>query len=100
MVLYAWHFQVINELYCILTTICTIKYGTAQMQLHTRVRVLVCQHACVNMLSITCDGVLASLAYCKSRHTVMCQQPRKTCGTQVCYLQELLSHHFQHLISL
>ena len=24
----------------------------------------------------------------------MCQRPRKTCGTQVCYLQELLSHHF------
>ena len=22
---------------------------------------------------------------------------KKTCGTQVCYLQELLSHHFQHL---
>ena len=34
------------------------------------------------------------------RHTVVCQRPRKSCGTQVSYLQEPLSHHFQHLISL
>ena len=36
----------------------------------------------------------------RSRHTVVCQRPRKTCSTQVCYLQEPLSHRFQHLISL
>ena len=36
----------------------------------------------------------------KLRHTVMCQRPRKTCGTQVCYLQEPLSDCFQHLILL
>ena len=35
-----------------------------------------------------------------SRHTVMCQRPRKMCGTQMYYLQELLSHYFQYLISL
>ena len=35
-----------------------------------------------------------------SRHTVVCQRPRKSCGTQVSYLQEPLSHHFQHIISL
>ena len=27
---------------------------------------------------------------CASRHTVVCQQPNKMCGTQVCYLQEPL----------
>ena len=35
-----------------------------------------------------------------SRHTVMCQRPRKTYGTQVCYLQELLSCCFQPFVSL
>ena len=35
-----------------------------------------------------------------SRHTVVCQQPRKPCGTQVCYLQEPLTCCFQPLISL
>ena len=35
-----------------------------------------------------------------SRHTVVCQRPRKPCGTQVCYLQEPLTHCFQPLISL
>ena len=34
------------------------------MQLHTRMLVLVCQHACVNVLSVMCDGVLVSLIYC------------------------------------
>ena len=28
----------------------------------------------------------------RSRLMVMCQQPRKMCGTQVCYLQELLKY--------
>ena len=28
-----------------------------------------------------------------SRHMVMCQRPRKMCGTQVCYLQESLSNN-------
>ena len=36
----------------------------------------------------------------RSRHMVVCQWPRKPCGTQVCYLQEMLSHRFQPLISL
>ena len=31
---------------------------------------------------------------------VVCQWPRKPCGTQVCYLQEPLTHRFQSLISL
>ena len=35
-----------------------------------------------------------------SRHMVMCQRPRKPCGTQVCYLQEPLTRHFKPLISL
>ena len=30
----------------------------------------------------------------------VCQRPRKPCGAQVCYLQELLTHHFQLLISI
>ena len=47
------------------------------MQLHTRARVLFCQHACANILPITCDGVLASLTYCTcvlhdGLHTRMC----------------------------
>ena len=29
-----------------------------------------------------------------SRHTVVCQWPRKLCGTQVCYLQKPLILHF------
>ena len=41
-----------------------------------------------------------SVLFTGSRHTVMCQRPRKSCGTQVSYLQEPLSHQFQHLISL
>ena len=36
----------------------------------------------------------------KSKYTVVCQWPRKMCGTQVCYLQEPPSHRFQHLLSL
>ena len=52
-------------------------YGTAQMQLYTCAHVLVCQHACVNMLPVTCDGALASLTYCthvlhEGLHTCMC----------------------------
>ena len=35
-----------------------------------------------------------------SRHTVMYQRPRKLCGTQVCYLQETLTHYFEPLICL
>ena len=35
-----------------------------------------------------------------SRHTIVCQSPRKPCGTQVGYLQELLTHHFQPLVSI
>ena len=35
-----------------------------------------------------------------SRHTVVCQWPGKTRSTQVCYLQELLSHCFHHLMHL
>ena len=31
---------------------------------------------------------------------VVCQQPRMTCGTQVCYLQEPLSPRFQPLICI
>ena len=34
-----------------------------------------------------------------SRHTVMCQWPRKPCDSQVCYLQEPLTRRFQPLIS-
>ena len=52
-------------------------YSTAQMQLNTCACVLVFQHAGVNMLTITCNGVLASLTYCTSMlheelHTCMC----------------------------
>ena len=43
----------------------------------THARVLVCQHACVNMLPIKCDGVLVSLTYFtrvlhEGLHTRMC----------------------------
>ena len=31
---------------------------------------------------------------------VVCQWPRKPCDTQVCYLQEPLTHRFQSLVSL
>ena len=66
------------------------KYGTAQMQLHARTRVLLCQHTCVNMLPVTCDGVLASLIYCtrvlhKGLHTRMCYSSgySRVCVTRV-----------------
>ena len=36
----------------------------------------------------------------RSRHTVVCQWPRKPCGTQVCYLQKPLIRRFQPLVSL
>ena len=47
------------------------------MQLRTLAHVLACQHVCVNMLSVTCDGVLTSLTYCtcvlhEGLHTFMC----------------------------
>ena len=35
-----------------------------------------------------------------SRHTVVCQRPRKPCDAQVCNLQEPLTHRFQPLVSL
>ena len=44
--------------------------------------------------------VATTIQCMKLRHTVVCQQPRKTCSTQECYLQEPLSHSIQHLISL
>ena len=35
----------------------------------------------------------------RSRHTVVCQRPRQTCGTQVCYERNVpLIHHFQYLL--
>ena len=34
------------------------------------------------------------MRHTRSRHTVMCQQPRKPCGAQACYLQEPLTRHF------
>ena len=58
-------------------TVCT--YSTAQMQLHTCAHVLVCLHACVNMLPVMCYGVLASLAYC----TRMLHEGLRT---HMCYL--------------
>ena len=64
-------------------------YGTTQMQLHTCACVLVCQHACVNMLPITCDGVLRSLT-CYTHvlheglHTHMCYLSRYKLAT-TCY---------------
>ena len=59
-------------------------YGTTQMQLHTCARVLLYQHACANMLSVTCDGVLASLTYCthvlhEGLHTSMCYSSGYSC---------------------
>ena len=63
-------------------------YGTTQMQLHTCARVLVCQHACVNMLPITCDGVLRSLT-CYTHvlheglHTHMCYSSRYKLATRM-----------------
>ena len=36
-------------------------YGTAQMQLHTRARVVACPHAYANMCPITSHGTLVSL---------------------------------------
>ena len=67
-------------------------YSTAQMQLHTRVRVLVGLHTCVNMLSVMCDGVLVSLTYCtrvlhKGQHTRMCYSSGYKLATRVyvCY---------------
>ena len=65
-----------------------IIYGTAQIQLHTHARVLVCQHACVNMLSIMCDGVLVSLTYCthmlhEGLHTHMCCSSEYKLATHV-----------------
>ena len=38
--------------------------------------------------------ILLALMQQISRHTVVCQQPRKPCDTQVCYLQEPLPHRF------
>ena len=35
-----------------------------------------------------------SVFYFRSRHKVLCQRPRKPCGTQVCYLQEPLTRCF------
>ena len=42
-------------------TLYDMSYGTAQIQLHTCAHILVCLHMCINMLPITCDGVLVSL---------------------------------------
>ena len=36
----------------------------------------------------------------QSRHTVVCQWPRKPCDSQVCYLQEPLTRRFQLLIRI
>ena len=60
-------------------------YGTTtQIQLHTCAQALLCQHACVNMLPVTCDGVLASLTYCtcvlhEGLHTRMCYSSAYSC---------------------
>ena len=49
--------------------------------------------------TVVCQRPRKSCGTQVSRHTVVCQRPRKSCGTQVSYLQEPLSHHFQHVIS-
>ena len=70
----------------------TASYGTAQMQLHTHAHVLVSLHVCVNLLPITCDGVLASLTSCthvlhEGLHTCMCYLSGYELATRVymCY---------------
>ena len=50
-----------------------------------------------SLLTVT---ALKEKNFSPSRHTVVCQRPRKQCDTQVCYLQELLTRQFQSLISL
>ena len=72
------------------------------MQLHTRSHVLVCQHSCVNMLPITCDGVLASLTYCtrmlhEGLHTRMCYLSGYKLATLVYVLLVCTTVHVIHL---
>ena len=47
--------------YCMYVRMYCTNYSTAQMQLHTRSRVLACLHTCANMCPVTRDGTLMSL---------------------------------------
>ena len=72
------------------------------MQLHTRACVLVCQHACVNLLPVTCNGVLASLTYCthmllEGLHTRMCYSNGYKLATGVYVLLVCTTAHVIHL---
>ena len=81
------------------------------MQLHSSARVLVCKHACVNMLPVTCDGVLASLTYStcmlhERLHTLMCYSSEYKLATHVYVLLECTTvciihlHFTKHLYTL
>ena len=74
------------------------------MQLHTGTRVLVRQHACVNMLPVMCDGVLASLTYCtcvlhEGLHTRMCYSSRYKLATCVYMLLACTTISVIHLLT-
>ena len=59
-------------------------YGTVQMQLHTRVRLLACPHACASFCPVTSNGTLVSLTYCthvlhEGLHTRVCCSSKYIC---------------------
>ena len=73
-------------------------YSTAQMQLHMHAYILVCQHACVNMLPVMCDGILVSLTYCarmlhEGLHTRMCYSSGYKLATRVYVLLACTTVH-------
>ena len=62
-------------------------YGTAQMQLHTRTRVLACPHACANMCVVMSNGTHMSLTYrshLATVHTCYIKGSILTCYTKGC----------------
>ena len=72
----------------VIVVVLNYSYSTAQMQLYTHMCVLVSLHACVNMLPVTCDGVLMSLTYytCvlhEGLHTRMCYSSGYKLATRV-----------------
>ena len=68
----------------------------------THARALACQHVYVNMLPITCDGVLACLTYCtqvlhEGLHTLMCYSSGYKLATRVYVLLTCMTVHVIHL---
>ena len=63
------------------------------MYMHTCIKNIIC-------MDILNYIFLSNWWISKHQDKVVCQQPRMTCGTQVCYLQEPLNPRFQPLICI